>query len=358
MIYLGPKIFILLNLLMVLSLGATEVVRSQTKACGIDSRLNRYYCLELIKIATDTKNQKQPLLLIPGLLQNGNIFDLDPDNNISLARYLAQKFNLDIYIMNPRTVGKSDYLPRTNLDDLAIDDINIVVNSLYSIYQQKLVVIGHSQGAITLGAYASGLTRCETHNCFNKKRAQFRQQKLKGLGFLAGYTKLELEENSPIRVASKTYQFVRPTLFFNDKLPIKILAKVFRSLGHVNIFDLVVNEDNVSDEAKVMLLKNTVDATSVGILDQFTQGVLAGELMSIGFESYTNALENIKVKVYQHANGADPVSPAELIQNVSFPKIGSEQKILEVFPIQGHEDVFLNPTLHFQLDYMLYFLTK
>jgi pimeloyl-ACP methyl ester carboxylesterase len=343
-------------------LGQTYVPKSDWKShfiCQKDSRVHKDYCLEIVEIPkSGTKEYDGVILLIPGLLQNAHIYDLAPEKGISVARYVESKFNMKIYILNIRTVGNSTYIKNTSLDDIAIDDIPNAIKYIYQLENKKVSVIGHSQGAITLNASMSGLTRCGKNHCFKKKVGISRQELVKNIGLLAGDNRLKMEQNNPVLHLSKFIQAVKPSWKLFDKVNLELLSHLIGPIGYLDIWDVLVNEDNVSDSSKKLLLERSIDSTSIGIIDQFTKAVLRGDIKSISGESYADNSINVKVPLYQQIYGVDWLSPAKSVAEDSFLHIGSNIKRLELFPNQGHEDFMINFGLHSNLDSMINFFKQ
>ena len=346
-------------LLLITSYSYSSFTLESHKFCQKDSKYHKKYCLEVLEVPYINKTvPKDIVLLIPGLLQNANIYDLVPEKGISLSRYISQKFNLKVYILNIRTVGDTTYIPNTSVDDIAIDDIPNAINFINKLTGKKPIVIGHSQGAISLNASISGLTRCAKFNCFDSKVALNRQGSVKNIGLLAGDNRLAMKESNPVLHLSRFIQTIRPMLWAFDEIDLKLLSSFISPLGYLNFWDIVVNEDNVSDFSKKMLLERSVESTSVAILDQFTSGVVRGDLRSSSGESYADNSKNILLPVYQQVFGKDWLSPFQSVLEDSFLLIGSSDKVIEYLPHQGHEDFMVNSGFHTNIDPMIEFLIR
>lgn len=326
------------------------------KFCDKDSRLNKNYCLELIEIPNDSPHAV-PLLLIPGFFQNAYIFDLIPSQGISLARHLKEKWNFTPYILHVRGNGNSDYIERSDLDDIAIDDIGMALNYLHKKYRQKITIIGHSQGAITAQTFAAGLSHCLIAPCFNPLTALERQRKIKSIGLLAGNAAMTIHDPKNFLLdLSKVALKAAPALLRFDEIDVKTATRYTWPLGHVGPWKLLFNPHNVGRKARTALWTKTIDTTTSRIIYQFVKGIDGSILRTRSRIPYVSAFSLIRVPIYQQTYADDPMAQPQSTYSDSFEKIGSKSKRFEVVQDRGHEDVLLNGELHSDLDAMAKFL--
>ena len=168
------------------------------RLCQKDTRKLRNYCLQLMELkASTSQGPKHVILLVSGLFQNTNAWDLLPEKNISLARYIRDQFNAKVFVIHTRGIAGSDYVAQTNLDDLAIDDLNYAVSYINRIGLARPIIIGHSQGAIVAQAFAGGISRCGFRkNCFLPSVATARSHMIKGIGLIAGNSALTVDKKN------------------------------------------------------------------------------------------------------------------------------------------------------------------
>jgi len=313
---------------------------------------NQKYCLEMISLAyTSPLPMKGVALLIPGFFQNGAVFDLSPEKGISFARYLMQEKGLKIYFLHVRGIGNSDITRQYNLDDIAIDDIPAAVSAISRIENQKIYLIGHSQGGITAQASLSGLSRCGKLNCFDRKTAKLRQSGIRGLIAIAAnpsmstrYTRDEL----PL-VGKLGWIFHPITDAMTNYIPAHSLISRFSkevNLANSPIWGFLYSTHSVSADAKKALYEKTLDGSSSAILKQYSEAIAHDGLKNSSGEKYTDALKNIEVPVAIIAFGKDVFSPPLETYEDDFLKINSIHRQFFTFSGQSHEDFMMEPKLH------------
>jgi len=317
------------------------------------------YCLELVEFKNNNPNA-QKILLLPGLFQNAFIFDLIPHKGISIARYMIEKWNLHPFVLHTRGVGNSDYLSNSSMDEIAIDDIRNAVDYLYKLNgNKKVLILGHSQGAITTQAYLSGLDYCLVAPCFNPIASLARQRKIKKAALLAGNSAMSFEGKSiltPIsHAALKAKLLLRPL----DEIDMNTLTKITGLVTRVPFWEILYNRENVSQESRDALYKYSVDTSTKGILLQFASGVINKEIKTrITNLSYPKNNRNIRIPLMQQTYGDDKLADPISTKRDSFYYIGSRKKIYETIHNRGHEDFYMNKNLHHELDSVLKFLTE
>ncbi|MBG59597.1 MAG: hypothetical protein CMJ16_03965 [Peredibacter sp.] len=328
------------------------------KACGKDSKQKKDYCLELIEIGSSNQNAK-PILLIPGFFQNAYIWDLLPEKGISAARYLSKRWNLRPFVLHVRGIGNSDYVSNTNMDDIAMDDIEIAVNFLKKKSSDQVYIMGHSQGSITTQAYLAGLSKCIVADCFNPAEAWSRQKKIKAVALLAGNTAMSVDrDDNKLDELANMALFIRPAFRFFDEIDVKTLTRFTGPVSNLNLWQWLYNRHNTTKEARKALYTKTVDSTTNGILFQFAEGVRDRAIKTRSKLSYPAVLPLIRIPVFQQLYADDPLAESEATLKDNFHRIGSSNKEYEVIQDRGHEDFFMNKGLHSDLDNVLHFLIK
>lgn len=328
------------------------------KFCGKDSRLKQDYCLEMIELENADINST-PALLIPGFFQNAHIYDLLPKKNISVARYLREKWNIHPFILHVRGIGNSDYLKKSDMDDVAIDDINMAVNHLHDMLNKKPLLIGHSQGAITAQAYLAGLSHCILAPCFDPVSAFKRQRKVKRAGLLAGNVSMSFDnpKNWLGKIAGVGVKLKRFLALF-DEIDVKQAVRFTGPVAYLGFWEFLYELENVGPAARKALYQKSADSTSSGIVLQFAKGVEAKNIKTKSFISYSSGLKLVRLPVYQQVFSEDPLAEPEATFRDSFSKIESKNKKFEVVKKRGHEDFFMSESLHPDLDSMMRFLTQ
>lgn len=330
------------------------------KICGEDARLKTPYCLELIEL--ENKNpQARPALLIPGLFQNAYIWDLIPEDGISAARYLREKWNVRPFILHVRGIGNSDYplKSKSNMDDIAMSDIELGVDSLYEMFNEKIFLIGHSQGSITSQMYLAGIDRCLVATCFNPVSALKRQRKVKAAGLLSGNTAMSVDnpDNKLDEIAISALK-LKPALKFLDEIDVKTLVRLTGPVGYLNIWEWLYNRHNTEAKARKALYTKSADTTTLGILIQFAQGIRDRAIKTSSKIPYPSMLSWIRLPVFQQVYEDDSLNePAGTIRD-NFLRIGSKNKEYEIVPDRGHEDFYMNKDLHSDLDSVMRFLVN
>ncbi|MBC76653.1 MAG: hypothetical protein CME64_11620 [Halobacteriovoraceae bacterium] len=326
------------------------------KTCGQDSREKQEYCLELIEF--ENKNDDAKLvLLVSGFFQNAYIWDLLPNKEVSVARYLVEKWNLRPYVLHVRGIGNSDYVAGTNMDDIAMDDIEMAVDWLKEKSKDKIYIMGHSQGSITTQAYLAGLSKCIVANCFNPAKAWSRQRKVKAVALLAGNTAMSVDRvDNKLDELAKMALFIRPAFRFFDEIDVKTLTRFTGPVSNLNLWQWLYNRHNTSKEARKALYTKTVDSTTNGILFQFAEGVRDRAIKTRTKLPYPSALPLIRIPVFQQLYADDPLAEAEATLKDNFHRIGSSNKEYEILQDRGHEDFFMNKNLHSDLDNVVEFL--
>lgn len=351
--------YLFLNIQLVIAI-ALETDWKTHKICTKDSQKLISYCLELKELQTaGNKNFQNVVLFLPGIFQNANSYDLLPEKGISLARYIEEKFNVKVYVLNPRGSGESDYVKGTIIDDLAIDDISVAVAAILKEERKRPYIVGHSQGAIALQAWAAGISRCGIKkNCFLKTVAGLRGLSVKGLGLIAGNAAMTLDSEKnflvPLSAIGRTWA-MRNLLVRLDLIEVTEIIKRFGLIPFLKIWENIYNVDNVSEEARIALWNRAISSAPGASLVQYADAIKNKNITTQGGDTYSSGLKNITPKLYQIVMQQDPLAPP-IATRATFEHIGSKEKRFEVIDNRGHTDFQLSEKLHSDIDQMFKFL--
>ncbi len=332
--------------------------------CFKDSRLREQMCLRISSTDSVYSEEKDIVLIVPGFFQNAYLMDIFPEKNISIIRYIEKSFSSKVFVLNPRAAMGGDYIKNSTIDDIAIDDIFHSVKYLNQKFAKKIILIGHSQGAISSQAFLAGLTRCNQKNCFESRLAKTRSKMIKSLGLMAGSVTMKTTDKDLNRIA-KLGVGIKPLLNALDLISASLLTKKLLPNSKSDfaldsfwgfLYNTESNGVTISEEVRKKLYSDTLDHSTSGIILQFAQGVKEGGLKNNSGEKYVDHLKNILVPTYQLTFGDDPMAQPKETEESSFKYIGSESKVFESIPNTGHEDVFLHEKLHSLVDSMMIFL--
>ncbi|MDF1565761.1 MAG: alpha/beta fold hydrolase [Deltaproteobacteria bacterium] len=312
------------------------------RLCGPDTRPERRgaarpdYCLEIARVGPALARPRAVALLVPGMFQNGRVFDLWPERGVSFARFLA-RHGIEPWVFHVRGIGASDYPPRSSLDDIAIDDLPRAIDWLSAHRGRKILVLGHSQGAMTLKASLAGLSRCAEGACFDPEVARARQARVSAAGFFAGSVALT-GENLQLRFLAGTGGLLGglPPLVV-DRFPGRRLGLWAHRHLPAALFDALLRRENTPLELREAMLSRTVEATTGKNLAQLSDGLAFGSTRS-GAHRWTEALGLITLPVVQVTFEHDPLSPPRATYRDDFRHLGSRQKHFLMTAGQGHGD--------------------
>ena len=353
------KIFIFITVFFIANASAYFGDYKPRKDWNIHKVCKNEKCLEIVEIQNLNPDAKK-ILLMPGLFQNAYIFDLLPNKGISIARYMIEKWNLHPFILHTRGVGSSDYISNSTMDDIAMNDIPRAIDYLYKINgNKKILVGGHSQGAITLQASLAGLSNCLLVPCFNPLLAMQRQRKVSKVALLAGNTAMSFEYKSILEPIS--HAALKSEILFKllDEIDLNTFTKVTTLVTRTPFWEFLYNRDNVSQAARDALYKYSVDTSTKGILFQFARGVINKDIRTNKSNfSWPKNNRHIRVPLFQQTYGDDKLADPISTKRDSFSYIGSREKRYETIWDRGHEDFFMNQDLHADLDSVFEFLIR
>lgn len=326
--------------------------------------------LEIIKVdvKSDTPS-RGAVLLTPGLLQNAHVFDLDPKNGTSYARWLRETYGLTAYIMNPRGMGNSCYPGKLNIDDFAIDDIDAAVKLVSRVETKagaepaKINIIGSSFGGITASMYAAGLTRCTDNpkkNCFSKQLAHERAGLIASLSaegvnvamsadsqvnqmkFAAFLERLTIPF-SPFMDRIDTAMFARPASHLLDPMA-EVLGPY--SPTYLAAGKYFFSTDTMSGRERKTFWRQVFGKMPMRVGKQYASAIRNGGLRATGGELYAEALKNIEVPYAQVSFEHDLLAEPARTQSDQFVNIGSDKKVHFMVRGQGHENFALSRADH------------
>ncbi len=324
------------------------------QAQSTKQKKEKAYELELIEFDFSQK-EGSVLLMVPGYFQNAFVFDLMPEHDVSIARHIAKTFGLHIYVLHPNGIGGSDYIRKSDLDDIAIDDIHAAIEVLKASHDKPLYVMGHSNGSITLQTYMAGLSREDNGNTFNPLLASQRQENIDGMILFAGNVCMtDDDENSELKKTSKfgtritfflkTLGWINACLLTKVVSPTKIWGRL--SVAFWKLWKFLYHIENVTKEAKKELYNRTLDGTSAATLIQYSHGVLGGCIQTTAGVNYFEGLKHIHIPTVQVTFGLDPLAVPGPTKRDNFDRIGSHRKQFFAFDNQGHEDFMMVKEYH------------
>ncbi|MBS1984529.1 MAG: alpha/beta fold hydrolase [Bdellovibrionales bacterium] len=314
--------------------------------------------LEIIELS-DTSGQHiaGSILLIPGLYQNAMAYDMVPSEGTSYARWLRDTKHLRVFILNHRGLGESCYPHKSNLDDLAIDDLPTALTFVSKLVGEPIFAMGHSQGSMVLEAALAGLTRCGTknQNCFNQDVAAQRQKMIRAAAFMAGNPTIRLKnDNDRVhRLVNLDITLKIPPLsFILDRLPASWLTKyILPSWGPLpsdesNLWTIFYKKENVTKAARKAFYDETLDATTRAILLQFANGARHDGLEAMGGEKWADQASTVRVPSVVAAFGDDVIMNPDFLEADVFDRLGSYRKQFFFYKGLGHEDFMMSSNLH------------
>ena len=314
----------------------------------------RLYELELIEF-TFSDPTAPILLMVPGYFQNAYVFDLLPEAEISLARYIANTFLFHIFALHPNGIGHSDYIKKSDIDDIAIDDILGAVSVLRNSYKKKIYLMGHSNGAICIQCYLAGLTRSEAGNVFDGDVSQERQLHIDGAILFAGNVCMtdDTKKSSLQKFAlfGLRVEFIlRRINWINARLLTRIISptKFFKrlSVAYWNIWNFLYHIKNVTLKSREALYTLTLNGTSAATLIQYSKGVVNGCIRTTADIDYSAGLSNIQIPTVQVTFEFDPLAVPGPTLRDNFSRIGTLKKKFFTINNQGHEDFMMVKDFH------------
>ncbi len=310
------------------------------------------HCIEVIEIGEAPPHYRATAMLVPGMFQNGASFDLLPEQGISFARFLIRE-GVKVYLVHVRGIGGSDLPPESGLDQIVTEDLPLAFDFIRRRAGEPIIVIGQSQGSITLKAFLAGLCRCGDSYCFREEVAAARQAHVRSAGFFTGNTGMG-SPDPRLRAAAELggiFGWLIDLVF--DRIDGRGLALLaFRTFGE-GAFDFLNAPGLLPAEVKYELLSRSVDSTTAKIALQFADAIRNGSVRShipIWREPprWQEALHAIHVPVVQTTFEADPLAPPLQTWLQDFRHIGSQKKKFKRVRGQSHEDWMADPRLHAQ----------
>jgi pimeloyl-ACP methyl ester carboxylesterase len=315
--------------------------------CGPDTRPGKGedYCLEVVEIGERPERPRGAVLLIPGMFQNGQVFDLLPDDGVSFARWMIREVGVAVYLLHVRGIGGSDYPPRSTLDDIAIDDVPRAIAFVAEREATDVVAIGHSQGAMVLQGALSGLTRCSGGPCFDAAVAEARQAPVRSLGLFTGNPALT---GLDARFSALTFAGVLvfgPGRYALDRIDVRPFLPIGQRLATPALVDFLYLPGTVAPEVVEALMTQTVEATTSGIVAQLVRGAVDGGLETASGERWADHLVHVAVPVVWTTFDRDPLSMPLQTWRDGYARLGTAQRKFKRVRGQAHESFLLDPDL-------------
>jgi pimeloyl-ACP methyl ester carboxylesterase len=321
---------------------------------------------------------KQPLILWPGLFQNGFVYHLIP-GEVSLAEYLWSK-GFDIFIIHSRGTGGSGGIrSHASMDNYAAFDIPTVIDYVTRHTGKKPLYFGHSQGGTTAIISMMGVQKPPGGPVsLSDRLARQRQESLKGMVTIGSYPDLKtgqnkwlknlVEDGVKMKIFGKSITILsaRMILFLTkgckylpmpvgmklrhallEKKYLKILlAPIYfflNAVARLKLWEFLYHIPNVSDKARRYLFYRTMDGTFFGILNQFQH--TARHQVMVSYDQNVNYSENyhrLSLPVSFVGMEFDPLADAVKMKENLFTGLSSKYKYFTFLKDQGHEDFFMD----------------
>lgn len=341
--------------------------------------------LEVIEIGQPFASRGS-VLLIPGFMENAYVWDIAWDSasqsGVSYARYV-RSLGFRTYVLHFRGVGKSCYPKKSNLDDLAIDDIPAALRWVRQRERGPVYVVGHSMGGLTLMPSMAGLTRRElmtnpesialcdqgkdAKNCFDQNTALERQSLVDGIMVLGANLDMHINDAEVGLKASTQFERLLSLMpsFLVDRVSRDFLGPIGSTVGdliddttnlgsiakepllHLLLWRYYFTYNNVAPEVKERFQRIAIDSTSRGVLDQYSKAIRRDGLRTFdGQQRYSDFLSYIQLPVSQGSFSKDIFADEEFTRTETFNRFGSPKKYYRTYPGEGHQDFMLNGTFH------------
>lgn len=304
------------------------------------------HCIEVIEIGAEPHPRRATAMLVPGMFQNGASFDPLPEQGISFARFLVAR-GVKVYLVHVRGIGGADFAPESNLDDIVVEDLPLALDFVYRRAGEPVIVLGQSQGSITLKAFLAGLSRCGKGVCFRGEVARARQAKVHSAGFFTGNVGMTSRDPRVGILGELGGIFGGLLDLFFDRIEGRAAALTAYRLFGRRIIDVLSVDPRISSDVHEAFLSRTVEASSVDVALQFADAIRHRSVRS-GRQRWVEALRHIQVPVIQTTFGDDPFAPPLETWRDDFRYIGSKKKKFKRVRRQAHEDWMMDRALHAQ----------
>lgn len=325
---------------------------------------------EIIEIPyASNLSRRGTILLIPGFMENVHTWDLVPEKGVSYARWLMNAKGLKVYMLNIRGVGQSCYPSKSNLDDIAIDDIPVAIAAVSQREgKDNFLVMGHSMGGIALQAALAGLDRCGDRNCFDPNSAIRRQKLVDSIAVEGSNSAFNLRDKEVAMKAGAHFEkllSVLPSFFFDrispngirnlnatidpilNPTPIgDVLNRLKDPLFYFIFWRYFYDAPNVDPDTREAFKTMAWDATNRGTLEQYTFAIRNVGMQATSGEPYVEALNLITVPFAQAAFEHDTFADWEYSRTFNFDRVGSQEKQYFTYAGEGHQDFMLNAEFH------------
>lgn len=328
---------------------------------------------------------RQPLILFPGFFQNGFFYDILPGDT-SIAEFLWKQ-GYDIWIFHPRGTENSKYSKKFNsIDDLACEDIPLIIDFVLKNSGKKPIFIGHSQGGISALVSLMGASKTSGGEVFlSEEESSKRQDKLRGLVTLGSYLNFSFSKPSTLQnfvrngltlsVFKKKIKIVSSNFLLNllsvfNRIPVPVpfalrivllkskslrivlfpLTLLLNIVSLLGVWQFLYNIPNVSKKSRIYLFYKTIDASFRDILAQFHHTIMNERMFSRDNKvNYSDNYFRIKLPVSVVTMEFDTLADPVETKKVMFQELGSKEKYYTEWMGQGHEDFVMNSDYFHQL---------
>lgn len=308
----------------------------------------------------------QPILLAPGYLANGFVFDL-PHIDHNLAVFFANN-GYDVWVSSFRGCGKEPYRCGINdwnhsIDHLAALDAPALIGGVTRATGKPPIWIGHSMGGMVLYMYLQGATIKETNGSFRVScdpgLAAHRNKSILGgitIGsppalYYGGKAWLGQLQNLPL---FKTYTrgLIRCFHWLNNLFPmlptdgISVFAARFPRTGrilarHGPVAAFIYNAENIYADVGYSVLKWVADNVSTRMTIQIMALSQDPDFKDYhGEHNYTENMQMITAPFFFISGSKDFAGP-ENIRVHGYEQVSSVLKQFKLYPGYGHTDLVM-----------------
>ena len=254
---------------------------------------------------------KTPIVLVPGLMMNHNIFNLEQE--ASLISYLTQK-NYHVYAIDPHGCGKSYHTSLNTYTDFNFDDmvgdvediINSVLNHFKHLCQDKTVSsvhwVGHSLGALMMYSF---LDKISTE----------KQKKIIS-SFVSLSAPLDMKELDHTifdhliiiyKIVSRLTGYMQVRYFFGLCIPLA-------GIMYTTVDSFLYNKKAITPSVMRRLFAYGISDISNGLFKQVIDFVQKGMKSEDASSSYEALSKSVKIPILMMTGNIEYISPPDILQ--------------------------------------------
>lgn len=237
--------------------------------------------------------RRGPVILCHGL--GTNRFDLDFDERLSLARFLARR-GFESWVLELRGRGLSGPPHEASFDDQVEGDVEAALRTVISTGAAKVAWVGHSKGGLLALAHL----------------ARHPAAPISALVTLG--TPFSFHGQPGL---SRFIEWLSPA-FRRTALPLKAAARLAAPLGlpPSPMSPYLLNRDNVDPLVVQQSLANAVEDLLGGVVRQFAHWSRTGTLTALDGFDYRAGLKDVRVPLLALAGAKDLLAPEDAVRAV------------------------------------------